>query len=96
MPTFRGRLRAFVVEAYLPAADQPAAIAIGARLSGAAADLQTAGMPIAFESGQLLPDDEVAFYVFSAESREAVEIALTRAGVRFDRIAESVPLTHRG
>ena len=96
MPTSRGPLRAFVVEAYLPAADQPAASAIGALLSGAAADLQTAGTSIAYESGQLMPDDEVAFYVFTAESREAVEIALTRAGVRFDRIAESVPLRRRG
>jgi hypothetical protein len=92
----RSGLRSFVVEAYMPAREQLESADIRARLDSAAAALESAGTAIRFLSGELLPEDEVAFFVFSARTRRAVETALAEAGVGFERIAESVPLKRRG
>jgi hypothetical protein len=37
-----------------------------------------------------LPEDDISFYLFEASSPDAVREAMTRAGLRPDRITEAV------
>lgn len=90
-----GALRSFLVEAYLPAADRPHVATSARRLRRAAADLRAAGAAITFDSGLVLIDDELTFYLFHSATLATVERALASAGIRFDRIAEASRLDLR-
>ena len=83
-------MRSFVVEAYLPAAEQGGAESAARRLRDAATAMREAGAAVTFESGLLLADDELVLFLFRSRTSEAVAKALMRASVRYDRIAESV------
>ena len=92
MDQSRRAWRSFLVEAYLPAGGEATAQSIGHRLRDVTASLGASGTPIRFESGLLIPGDEVVFYLFRSPTLVAVNTALADAGVTYDRIAEAVPL----
>jgi hypothetical protein len=82
-------LRSYLVEAYVPVAEQHDVESVGGRLSNAAALLRSSGTLITFDAAILLPDDELALYLFTAEASVVVRRLLRAAQVRFDRIAAS-------
>jgi hypothetical protein len=56
------------------------------------ASAEAMAAPIAFLHSTLVPEDETAFCVFSAQSRGLVEEAYRRAGVSFERIVAALEL----
>lgn len=60
------------------------------RVREAARELTQRGTPIAFVRSIFVPQDEICFLVFDAESADAVGAACARAAVRFERVVEAV------
>jgi hypothetical protein len=58
-------------------------------LSLAADELTNEGTPVRLVRSIVVPEDETAFYLFSATSAEAVREAATRAGLRVERVSEA-------
>jgi len=62
------------------------------RAQQAAEELSEQGSEITYRSAFLVPDDEVAFCLFDAGSRGAVEEACRRAELPLDRILPVTPI----
>jgi len=80
----------FMVEAYV---SRIAAKAAGSRVeevSLAAETLAQEGTAVRFLRSIFVPEDETCFYLYWAESLEAVREAATRAGLRFEHVSEVV------
>lgn len=80
--------RTYLAECYHPdptLADRPAV-----RLVAAAHESRGRGGAVEFLDGMLLPDDDVAFYRFSAQAPGAVAAVCAAAGVPVTRISEYV------
>ncbi len=60
------------------------------RVRAATEELRRQGLPIRLVSSIFVPMDEICFYVFEADSAEAVGAACHRAALRFGRIVEAV------
>jgi hypothetical protein len=56
----------------------------------AAEELTEDGTPIRFLRSIFLPEDETCFYLYEAETVEAVREAASRAELTFDRVTEAV------
>ena len=80
----------FLVETYAP--DVAALRAEDAAL--AAEQVRQEGAQIRFLRAIFVPEDEISFYLFQASSADAVRLAMTRAGVRPDRITKAVSETN--
>jgi hypothetical protein len=80
----------FLVEAYVSRAAAAVATAGAEDVSQAAEQLTREGTPVRFLRSILVPADETCFYLYRAQSAEAVREAATRAGLRFDRVSEVV------
>jgi hypothetical protein len=59
-------------------------------LSGAADQLTREGDRVQLLRSVFVPEDETCFFLFEAESREAVAEAARRCGLRFERLVEAV------
>ena len=79
----------FLVEVYVSRHVTPIAPRID-ELSRAAEQLTREGTPVCFVRSILVPADETGFYLFQASSVDAVRDAVTRAGLRVERISEAV------
>ena len=70
------------------------AIATGTRhaeeVSLAAERMTREGRYVRLRRWILIPEDETGFYLFHAQSGEAVREAATRGGLRFERVVEAV------
>lgn len=80
----------FLVERYLPRADEAALLALSARLLEAAAALRAAGNDVAWVQSVAVPGDEACLCLFRAASRQLVAEANARAGADYERITEAV------
>jgi hypothetical protein len=80
----------FLVELYGSQTDT-AAVAHGAnRAQAAAAEVTREGTPVRYMRSIFVPEDETCFYLYEASSVEAVEEAVRRAGLTFERVAGAV------
>jgi hypothetical protein len=77
----------FLAEFYLPKSASATVDAGAARARHAAGELAAGGTPIRFIRSIFLPDDETCFFLFEADTVNAVHDAAARAGLRFDHIA---------
>ncbi|MGZ4197266.1 MAG: hypothetical protein ACXVFQ_13280 [Solirubrobacteraceae bacterium] len=80
----------FVAEQYISGkdADEARRGAGIARLS--AEQLTREGTPVEFVRSIFIPRDETCIYIYKAGSIEAVQAALARTTLRFERISEAV------
>ncbi len=80
----------FLVELYV-SREHTRAVEAGARRAEAAAkELTREGTPVRYLRSIFVPEDETCFYLYEADSGDAVREAARRAGLPFDRIAEAV------
>jgi hypothetical protein len=82
----------FLVETY---AEPEATNLLAARVEAAALaaeQVRKAGAQIRLLQVIVVPDDEITFYLYQSPSADAVREALTRAGLRVERISESVSI----
>jgi hypothetical protein len=87
--------RTFFVECYSPGIDRESVKADGARASSVAAGMRRDGVAIRYLHAMFMSADEVVFHVFIADDARSVDEASRRAGVRFERIVESIALSPR-
>jgi hypothetical protein len=79
----------FLVETYA-SYEAPSAAASLKGLSLAADQVSETGAEVRLQHAIHLPADDISFYLFKASSADAVRDAMTRAGLRPDRITEAV------
>ena len=83
MPEFR-------VELYVAQSDD-ASVARGAGHALVASEALTReGTPVRYLRSIFVPEDETCFFLYEADSADAVREAALRAGLRCERIAEAV------
>jgi len=80
----------FLVEVYVSRATAAPAPPGPEDVAEAAAQLTREGRRVRFLRSILVPEDETCFYLFQAQTGDAVREAATRAGLRFDRVREAV------
>jgi hypothetical protein len=82
----------FLAEAYVPrdAADIVALRSGEVALATEQVSEETA--PVCFLGAVLVPDDEICFYLYQAQSAGAVREAMTRAGLEPERITQAVSI----
>ena len=83
-----GSVSSFLAEVYTPVTAAVAEFEARARL--AAADLSAAGTPVRYVRAIFVPDDETCFHLFEADSPEAVDEAMRRAGFVGARVTRAV------
>jgi hypothetical protein len=83
-------MREFIAEQYRSRTETNAAEhgASAARLG--AEQLTREGTPVEFVRSIFIPEDETCFYIYKAESIEAVRAAAARTPLRFERVSEAV------
>jgi hypothetical protein len=80
----------FLVETYA-SYETPSAAARQARdVSLAAERVSETGVEVRLQRAIYVPEDEISFFLFQSSSADAVLEAMTRAGLRSDRITEAV------
>jgi hypothetical protein len=81
-------MRDFLVEVYLPRATAATAVPGPADISHVAEQLTREGRPARLLRSIFVPEDETCFYLFQAQSIDAVREAATRSRLRFERLVE--------
>jgi hypothetical protein len=79
-----------LVECYSPDLAREDVESAARRAVEASASLRSERCTVEYVGAILVPADEVVFHVFAATSAAAVREASVRAGVRFERVVESV------
>jgi hypothetical protein len=82
--------RMFLVERYLPEAEQGGLAALGRRLAAAAAELRGEGLSIEWLESVALPGDEACLCLFRAADERSVAEANRRAAAEFERISPAL------
>jgi hypothetical protein len=85
-------LRTYLVECYDPGIDDVAVATSGARARVACAETGAADDPVEYLGALFVAEDEVVFHVFKACDAQTVRAASSRAGLRFERVVESVTI----
>ena len=80
----------FVAECYAPASGVDASAAGVVRVGAVCADLRAAGAEVVYLGALIVPNDELAFHVFVAPEAGDVQQASRRAGLRVERVVQSV------
>lgn len=79
----------FLVEAYVPQGKTAAAPST-ADVSLAADELSRAGTRVRLLRAILVPEEEICFYLYEAQSIDAVREAASRAGLHCERVSDAV------
>ena len=79
----------FLVEVYVTREIARAATG-SAEVAAAAEQLTREGRRVRLVHSIVVPEDETCFYLFEAQTGDAVREAATRAGLRFDRVRKAV------
>jgi hypothetical protein len=82
--------RTYLLECYKPGLVRADVESATDRALAASADLRREGRKVEYVGAILVPEDEVVFHVFAAESAAAVREASARASVEYERVVESV------
>lgn len=80
----------YLVELYLPRSRGDDLAAAAPRARAAAEQLTRQGTVVRYLRTIFVPEDETCFYLFEAESAEAVGNAARRASISFERVLEVV------
>jgi hypothetical protein len=80
----------FLVEVYCSKAAAGYSLPRPEEISRAADQLTREGRQVELERCVLVPDDETCFYLFEAQSTDAVAELARRCGLRFERLVEAV------
>jgi hypothetical protein len=86
-------MKNFLVEAYTPAGASISEIEERTRL--ATAEAAGMGQTVRYLRSIFVPEDEICFHLFEADSSEAVRAASERARLMPARIVETMPLEER-
>ena len=86
----------FLVEFYLSRTDAAALGRSVRRARRAAEEQARQGMPVRYLRSMYLPDDEICFLLYEAESAEAARRAAALAAIAFERVSEVVGDTRPG
>jgi hypothetical protein len=81
-------MKTYLVECYLPRTRSSEFAEVATRLSASGAG-QGGAQTARYVRSTYVPDDEICFHVFEAESMGAVREASLRVSLVFDRIVES-------
>ena len=79
----------YLVELYVPRTGAATARRFATDARRAAEELTREGTPVRYQRSILVPDDETCFYLYEAETADAVREAARRAELPFERIAEA-------
>lgn len=82
-------MKTYLVECYLPRTRATELAEVAARLSTQHRRDEHAAQLARYLRSTYVPDDEICFHLFEAESVEAVRQASLRASLTFDRIVEA-------
>jgi hypothetical protein len=82
--------RTYLLECYKPGLERADVESATDRALAASAELREEGRKVEYVGAILVPEDEVVFHVFAAESAAAVREASARASVEYERVVESV------
>jgi hypothetical protein len=80
----------FLVEAYLSRLTAPVANPGADDVSRAADQLSHEGKPVELVHSMFVPEDETCYFLFRAQSSDAVAEAARRCGLRFERLIEAM------
>ena len=80
----------FLAEAYRSRAATPVTTTAPKDLSRAAQQLTSEGVPVHLVHAVFVPQDETCFYLFEAQSSDAVTEVARRCALPFERIVEAV------
>jgi hypothetical protein len=83
-------VQSYLAEAYVARPHANELRAHERRARAAAKELREQGTPIRFVRSIFVPEDEICFYVFEADSAEAVGAACHGAALRFERVVAAV------
>ena len=81
----------YLVETYLARGYGRERTAREARARSAAEELSRAGTDVRFQRAYHLPEDEICFFVFAAESGRDAALAAERAELDPIRVVEAIP-----
>jgi hypothetical protein len=84
-----GVMKTYLVECFVPRMSGPERAEVAARLSSRPGGEESAAEPVRYLRSTYVPEDEICFHLFEAESMEAVREASLRASLVFDRIVET-------
>lgn len=80
----------YLVEVYQPRHAPGGPAHRSAKVSAAAAQVSREGASVRLERSIFLPDEETCFYLFRAQSGDAVRETTRRAGLRAERVVEAL------
>jgi Protein of unknown function (DUF4242) len=80
----------FLAEVYLSRAAGETTVPGPAEVATAADQLRAEGILVRLLRSIFVPEDETCFYLFQAQSSDAVREAATRADLRFDRVMSAI------
>jgi hypothetical protein len=76
----------FLVELYVPRTEDAALKRGAAKARRAAQRLTREGTPVRYLRSIFVPDDEICFHLYEAETAEVVREAVRRAQLSFERV----------
>jgi len=79
----------FLVEVYVSRVAGAQTVPRPTDVSAAAEQLTREGTPVRLVRSIFVPEDETCFYLFEAQTNEAVREVATRAGLCFARVVEA-------
>jgi hypothetical protein len=82
--------RTYLLECYESGLERAEVESATDRALAASAELREEGRKVEYVGAILVPEDEVVFHVFAAESAAAVREASVRASVEYERVVESI------
>ena len=82
-------MKTYLVECYLPRTHATELAEVAARLSARHRRNEHADQLARYVRSTYVPEDEICFHLFEAESVDAVGEAARRASLTFDRIVEA-------
>jgi hypothetical protein len=85
----------YLVESYAPRSGAALDESI-ARVQLAAKQIAAEGLVLRHIRSTFVPEDEICFHVFEAESPAVVDEVGRRAGLPFERVVEAMPVTPSG
>ncbi len=87
-----GPREVFLVEAFAPAPDEDGFSGMANRVRAVCADLLAAGADVVYLGALIVPHDELAFHLISADDADVVLEASKLAGLRVERVVPSVAI----
>jgi len=89
---FVGSRAVFLVECFVPTSTEDEQQRVAQGIRAACTDLRAEEADVAYLGAIVVPDDEIAFHVFTAADAGLVLEACSRAALRVERVVHSVAI----